>query len=352
MIGTSIRLVRVLGEGGMGSVWVADHLTLQTQVAVKFMSQSLMASEDAVIRFSREATAAAQVKSPHVVQMFDHGLTPEGIPYIVMELLEGEDLGKRLAAAEPLQGGGQRWGVRSELAAIGRKHGIGPQPFLVVAHCLAQVGAADFLFAFEDELHVDWRSSTVRLGSYDRLLSLVDDLSTRPADASLSRRYVVTLGRATQPGDVFSWQGPTVEVSRGGRATYHGPNQIVSYPILNLERRGRDLHKYMRDLETAIVRTLKTFGIEAAGRADASIEATGVWLGERKLASIGIGVRKWVSYHGLALNVSHDPKAFRGMKPCGFSTDTMLSMEEVLGQPVDKFAVQEELTRQLVSILC
>jgi serine/threonine-protein kinase len=98
MIGTSIRLVRVLGEGGMGSVWVADHLTLQTQVAVKFMSQSLMASEDAVIRFSREATAAAQVKSPHVVQMFDHGLTPEGIPYIVMELLEGEDLGKRLAA--------------------------------------------------------------------------------------------------------------------------------------------------------------------------------------------------------------------------------------------------------------
>jgi serine/threonine protein kinase len=92
----AIRLVRCLGVGGMGSVWVADHLALHTQVVVKFMAPELAASTDAVERFAREAGAAAQVKSPHVVQMFDHGITPHGVPFIVMELLEGRDLSKHL----------------------------------------------------------------------------------------------------------------------------------------------------------------------------------------------------------------------------------------------------------------
>lgn len=95
-ISDNIQLVRLLGEGGMGSVWVADHLTLHTQVAVKFMSSALAKDHAAATRFTREATAAAQIKSPHVVQIFDHGITPEGIPYIVMELMEGQDLGKRI----------------------------------------------------------------------------------------------------------------------------------------------------------------------------------------------------------------------------------------------------------------
>ena len=93
----AIRLVRCLGEGGMGSVWLADHLALHTQVVVKFISAALGASPEAVERFSREAAAAAQVKSPHVVQMLDHGITPGGLPFIVMELLEGRDLAKYLA---------------------------------------------------------------------------------------------------------------------------------------------------------------------------------------------------------------------------------------------------------------
>jgi serine/threonine-protein kinase len=94
----SIRLERRLGAGGMGSVWIAEHMALRTQVVVKFMAVELAASAEAVERFSREAAAAAQVKSPHVVQMLDHGVTPDGIPFIVMELLEGQDLGKFLAA--------------------------------------------------------------------------------------------------------------------------------------------------------------------------------------------------------------------------------------------------------------
>jgi serine/threonine-protein kinase len=88
----SIRLVRELGSGGMGSVWVADHAALQTQVVVKFMHVQLSGDRDSVLRFSREAAAGANVKSPHVVQVLDHGIAPDGAPFIVMELLEGSDL--------------------------------------------------------------------------------------------------------------------------------------------------------------------------------------------------------------------------------------------------------------------
>ncbi|MDF2696507.1 MAG: Serine/threonine protein kinase PrkC, regulator of stationary phase [Labilithrix sp.] len=96
MVTPSVKLVRPLGEGGMGAVWVAEHLALRTQVVVKFIAEGLKDSKEATERFSREAAAAAQVKSPHVVQTFDHGFTADGIPYIVMELLEGQDLGALL----------------------------------------------------------------------------------------------------------------------------------------------------------------------------------------------------------------------------------------------------------------
>jgi serine/threonine-protein kinase len=92
MVNSNVRLVRPLGEGGMGRVWVAEHLSLRTNVVVKFMSRDLADSPEAIARFSREAAAASQVKSPHVVQMLDHGVGETGAPYIVMELLEGKDL--------------------------------------------------------------------------------------------------------------------------------------------------------------------------------------------------------------------------------------------------------------------
>ncbi|HSO00291.1 MAG TPA: protein kinase, partial [Candidatus Nanopelagicales bacterium] len=95
-ITATLRLVRLLGKGGMGSVWVADHLGIGTQVAVKFIAKQLLEDGPYVQRFRREAMAAAQIKSPHVAQVFDHGVTADGTPYIAMELLEGELLGKRL----------------------------------------------------------------------------------------------------------------------------------------------------------------------------------------------------------------------------------------------------------------
>ena len=107
LVTPKLRLVRQLGSGGMGAVWLADHLALHTQVVVKFVSDNLLSSSEAVGRFSREAAAASQVKSPHVVQMLDYGVTESGIPYIVMELLEGHDLAEHLTprGSPPARGG-------------------------------------------------------------------------------------------------------------------------------------------------------------------------------------------------------------------------------------------------------
>jgi lipoyl(octanoyl) transferase len=212
-----------------------------------------------------------------------------------------------------------------------------------------------------------------------RQIELVADLSER-VDGGLapneiiddtivfcSHKPVVTIGRGTKPGEVFGWNGSTVETSRGGRATYHGPSQIVAYPIVNLNK-SRDLHGYLRALENAIVYTLKEFAINAEARTvkiEGEPSLTGVWVRgngsdtsgngsnvpDRKIASIGIAVKKWITYHGLALNVSHDPTAFVGINPCGFSADVMTSMEQVLGHAVDRAAVQATLAKNLEGCL-
>src|SRR5947209_1192974 len=92
LINDNLRLLRRIGEGGMGSVWVAEHLALDTEVAIKFMAPELTSQPDMVARFTREAKAAAQMRSPHVVRIFDYAAPKHGVPFMVMELLEGEDL--------------------------------------------------------------------------------------------------------------------------------------------------------------------------------------------------------------------------------------------------------------------
>lgn len=139
---------------------------------------------------------------------------------------------------------------------------------------------------------------------------------------------VVTLGRATEAGDVTNWSGEIVEVSRGGRATYHGPDQFVVYPILNLNKRGRDLHKYLRWLESIVISLLNDLGVKASLREG----ATGVWVDDKKICSIGVAVKKWVTYHGLSLAVDENPQAYSGINPCGFTPQTMTNLERVLGQ--------------------
>ncbi len=159
-----------------------------------------------------------------------------------------------------------------------------------------------------------------------------------------SHPEVVTLGRQTRPEDIFDWKGPLREVSRGGRATYHGPSQLVAYPILNLKnaRAGRgpqEVRGYLRALENAVVETLNFFEVKSVGKTPQKIpgqaletEETGVWIENQKIASLGIAVKQWVTFHGVAINFNYDPSAFIGLNPCGFKSSVMISFEEAQRQ--------------------
>src|SRR5437762_2534248 len=122
MVTPNVRLLERLGSGGMGSVWIAEHLALHTRVVVKFMSAELAENPEALARFSREAAAAAQVKSQHVVNTFDHGVTATKLPYIVMELLEGDDLGTLLDRRGKLAPNAVCEIVTQLARALGRAH--------------------------------------------------------------------------------------------------------------------------------------------------------------------------------------------------------------------------------------
>jgi len=125
-------------------------------------------------------------------------------------------------------------------------------------------------------------------------------------------------------------RGEVFIVERGGDITFHGPGQLVGYPIINLRERGRDVHRFLRDLEEVLLLTLKDFMVPAQRRPG----FTGVWTGSKKIASIGIALRHWVSYHGFALNVSTDLRYFRMIHPCGLDGTVMTSMTEQLGREV------------------
>jgi lipoyl(octanoyl) transferase len=181
--------------------------------------------------------------------------------------------------------------------------------------------------------YVDWGliGYEEALNKQLELVHLVSDGDEEEQVICCAHPPVVTLGRGTQDGDLLGWKGEIVEVQRGGRATYHGPSQVVVYPILNLSSRKKDLHQFMRNIELAVIETLKYYNVESG----ISEGNTGVWIGSKKIASIGIAVKKWISYHGVAINIDHDPNAFTGLKPCGFTTETMISLEELTSKKVD-----------------
>ena len=159
---------------------------------------------------------------------------------------------------------------------------------------------------------------------------------------------VITLGRSARPENLLQPEAmPVIAVERGGDVTYHGPGQLLAYPIFRLRDDEHDLHRYLRGLEEALLRTLADFGV--AGRRIAG--RTGVWTGPeatpRKLASIGVAVRRWVTMHGLALNVNTDLARFAAINPCGFAASVMTSMARELGQPVEPVAVKLSLAEHL-----
>ena len=160
--------------------------------------------------------------------------------------------------------------------------------------------------------------------------------------------HVFTLGRRREsaqnvlmPGDV-----EVIEIERGGDVTYHGPGQLVAYPIILLGDGERDLHRYLRNLEVAVIATCARFDLAA----DLEPGKTGVWCGpperRKKLCSMGIACRKWVTFHGLALNVTSDLSYFARINPCGFESRVMTSMEQQLGA-ADMPAVKQTLIAEL-----
>ena len=185
--------------------------------------------------------------------------------------------------------------------------------------------------------------------AFARQQSLVDQIicGQQPEHLIFCRHpAVVTLGRGTQSGDVFDWHGDIVEVNRGGRATYHGPHQIVVYPLLYIGKDEKklkkipeqDLHVYMRALESSVVDVLSTFGIETQVQPQKiqvgetlPKEATGVWVGDQKIAAIGIAAKSWVTSHGVALNLFNESSAYKGFYPCGFRSEQVTSIEECSG---------------------
>src|SRR4051795_13302730 len=148
---------------------------------------------------------------------------------------------------------------------------------------------------------------------------------------------VITLGRRTDEGALHVPEEAAVDVvetNRGGKSTYHAPGQLVCYPILDLRRHGKDVKKYVRDLEEALIRTLAPLGVEAT-RIDG---LTGVWLERppRKIASIGIHISKWVTTHGYALNVDLDPAPFtEWITACGLDDAAFTTVARELGRPVE-----------------
>ena len=132
------------------------------------------------------------------------------------------------------------------------------------------------------------------------------------------------------------------ETDRGGDITYHGPGQLVAYPILDLNRLGLNLHGYMRFLEDAVIEVCRGFGVPA-GRDHADPPATGVWTNGRKIAAMGVRVRRWVTMHGLALNVSTDLSHFDFIVPCGLAGRAVTSLERELGTAPDMQDVKTSL---------
>jgi lipoyl(octanoyl) transferase len=206
-----------------------------------------------------------------------------------------------------------------------------------------------------------WQVVDLGLRSYrevwEQQLALVEERKREKGVDTLllvEHPHVITLGRGQQaaanvvaPGEV-----EVVAIERGGDVTYHGPGQLVAYPIVLLRDGERDLHRFLRNLEEAVIVTCQAFGLPA----DREPGKTGVWTtgltasgspSKRKLCSMGIACRRWVTFHGLALNVTTDLSYFGRIHPCGFAADVMTSMSRELQAPIELSEVRTRLAAEL-----
>jgi lipoate-protein ligase B len=155
---------------------------------------------------------------------------------------------------------------------------------------------------------------------------------------------VITLGRKTTPENFKPQEFPVFQVERGGDATFHGPGQLVGYPIIRLAT--PNVQRFVRDLEEVLIQATRSFGIESIRVAG----HPGVWVDGRKVASIGVAVTNWVTYHGFALNVNTDLSYFGLIKPCGLDPDKITSMKQILGKDVGFEPVKREVLARFTEV--
>jgi lipoyl(octanoyl) transferase len=194
-------------------------------------------------------------------------------------------------------------------------------------------------------LHARWLG---RMSFADALALQEEIVQRKHAEPTLTEELlllehepVYTIGRTPDQSSVLGTSHlphPLFPINRGGQATYHGPGQLVGYPIIDLHRHGKDLHRYLRWLESVLIELLYEHGLSASTRAG----LTGVWVEDRKIASIGVGVRHWITMHGFALNVQGDLSPFAHIVPCGIFNVTMTSIEKETGRavPVEEIAAR------------
>lgn len=198
----------------------------------------------------------------------------------------------------------------------------------------------------EDLGRTSFRAAGARMAA-----ALEERVAGRGADRLLLAEFepVLTVGRgALAAAYAAAPDLPVEEVERGGKATFHGPGQLVAYPVVALREGARDLHAYLHALEEALIRCVGDFGLQ--GTRDP--RNTGCWIGGRKVASIGVAVRRWVAWHGVALNVHTDLSWFRRFDPCGLEPELMTTMARELGgsaPPLDE--VKTALARRLSEVL-
>jgi lipoyl(octanoyl) transferase len=182
---------------------------------------------------------------------------------------------------------------------------------------------------------------------YGKALGIQKELAAKRAKGEIpdtlllvEHDHVITLGRKTTQSNFRPQNIPVFQVERGGDATYHGPGQLVGYPIVLLA--DHDVRRHVRSMEEAIARTARAFGVGGE-----RIEGhPGIWVGGRKLASIGVAVTDWVTYHGFALNVNTDLSYFELIRPCGLDPSTMTSLQRITGKPQPLEEVKAKFARE------
>ena len=191
------------------------------------------------------------------------------------------------------------------------------------------------------------------LTEYQRALDIQKTLVKERLDNStsdtlllLEHPHVVTLGKQTNPNDVLNNSIPIVKIDRGGSATYHGPGQLIGYIIMDLRSKGISVPILISKIHEIIILTLDELDIKAKRKKN----DTGVWIDQKKIASIGLSVRNWITYHGFSLNVNTDLERFNTIRPCGYDSQVMTSENSITRKEYSKEVIQTKIIRNFSNV--